>query len=385
METLRILVVDDEPGMRTGASRVLERFVVRLRETGSEVRFDVDSTDTGEEALAKIAANAPDIVLLDHKLAGELSGLDVLAKLAEAKSETLAVMITAYATLETAISATKKGAFGFLAKPFTPDELRATIHKAAAHVTLQRQARRYDEEKKRLRFEFLSVLAHELKAPLAAVEGYLRILEDKSLGDSVDAYAQMVDRCLVRIAAMRRLINDLLDVTRLESGQTKREFEKLDVREACRNAVETVTPEAATKKVAITLRAPAPVPMTADRGELELLLTNLVTNAVKYNRSGGRVDISARVSNGTIIVEVADTGIGMTAEEQARLFKDFGRIKNEKTRNIPGTGLGLSTAKKVALLYGGDLQVESAPDIGSTFTLTLPQGTELAPARAAEG
>ena len=374
METLRVLVVDDEPGMRAGAARVLERFVLRLPETGGEVRFEVDATDSGEEALAKIGEAAPDIVLLDHKLNGELSGLDVLAKLAEEKSDALAVMITAYATLETAVSATKKGAFDFLAKPFTPDELRATIHKAAKHVALQRQARRHAEEKRRLRFEFVSVLAHELKAPLAAVEGYLRLLEDKSLGDSVTAYDQMIGRSLVRLEAMRRLINDLLDVTRLESGQKKRELERLDVRDLCRSAVETVTPDAAAKHVAIALRAPEPVPLVADRGEVELVLTNLLTNAVKYNREGGRVDISARAFGGAVIVEVADTGIGMTAEEQGRLFKDFGRIKNEKTRNIPGTGLGLSTAKKVALLYGGDVRVESTPDVGSTFTLTLPQG-----------
>jgi signal transduction histidine kinase len=376
METLRVLVVDDEPGMRTGAARVLERFVIRLPETGGQVRFEVDSTDSGEEALAKIASTGADIVLLDHKLNGELSGLDVLARLAEDSAEVLTVMITAYATLETAVAATKKGAFDFLAKPFTPDELKSTVHKAAKHVALQRQARRHAEEKRRLRFEFISVLAHELKAPLAAVEGYLRLLEDKSLGDSVTAYAPMVDRSLIRLEAMRRLINDLLDQTRIESGQKKREFERLDIRELCRSAVETVAPEAATRRISIALRAPEPVPMTADRGEIELCLTNLLTNAVKYNRDGGRVDVSARIAGGAVVVEVADTGIGMTAEEQGRLFKDFGRIKNEKTRNIPGTGLGLSTVKKVALLYGGDVEVQSAPNIGSTFTLSLPQGQD---------
>jgi two-component system sensor histidine kinase/response regulator len=376
METLRVLVVDDEPGMRTGAARVLERFVLRLPETGGEVRFEVDQTDTGEEALEKIEASRPDIVLLDHKLAGELSGLDVLQRLAERRSNSLVVMITAYATLETAVSATKKGSFDFLAKPFTPDELRATIHKAAKHVALQRQARRHAEEKRRLRFEFISVLAHELKAPIAAVEGYLRLLEDKSLGDSVSAYEQMVSRSLTRLEGMRRLINDLLDATRLESGQKKRELESIDVRDACRSAAETVAPDAAQKQIEVALHAPEPVPMVADRGEIELLLTNLLTNAVKYNRPGGRVDVRARAENGQVTVTVQDTGIGMTEEEMGRLFKDFGRIKNEKTRNIPGTGLGLSTVKKVALLYGGDVSVASTPDVGSTFTLTLPQEPE---------
>ena len=206
------------------------------------------------------------------------------------------------------------------------------------------------------------------------MEGYLRLLEDQSLGDSVSAYETMVKRSLVRLEAMRRLINDLLDVTRLESGQKRRELERIDVRDAIRSAAETVAPDAAAKGLQVSIRAPEPVPMVADRGEIELLLTNLMTNAVKYNREGGRVDVTARAFGGAVIVEVSDTGIGMTEEETGRLFKDFGRIKNEKTRNIPGTGLGLSTVKKVALLYGGDVQVTSTPDVGSTFTLTLPAG-----------
>ena len=111
--------------------------------------------------------------------------------------------------------------------------------------------------------------------------------------------------------------------------------------------------------------------MTADRGEIEIILNNLVSNAVKYNRDGGRVDVTLAREGPAVTIRVADTGIGMTQEEAAKLFADFVRIKNAKTRNILGSGLGLSTVKKLAMLYHGDVRVESQPGVGSTFTVVL--------------
>lgn len=370
MEALKVLIVDDELGMRVGASRVLERYTVPVPELSTEVRFEVELADSGEAALEKFAQTPPDILLLDHKLPG-MTGLDVLERLAAEGREVLTVMITAYATLETAVTATKRGAFDFLAKPFTPDELRATITKASKHVALQRQARRHEEEKRRIKFEFVRVLAHELKAPLAAVEGYLMAMQDRALGEELRSYDPMVERSLVRLAGMRKLVIDLLDMTRLESGQKRREMEELDVREIALNAMEIARAESEKRRIAIVLHAERPVPFFGDRAEVELVLNNLVTNAVKYNRDGGQVDIHLDLADDALRVRVSDTGIGLTPEDVGRLFKDFVRIKNEKTRKISGSGLGLSTVKKVAKLYGGEAKVESQYGVGSTFEVTL--------------
>ncbi|HWT83052.1 MAG TPA: response regulator, partial [Candidatus Methylomirabilis sp.] len=171
-DKLRVLVVDDEPGMRLGIERALRNFSVHLPDVNGLVSFAVESVDSGEAALAKIESSPPDILLLDHKLPG-MTGLDVLNELAEAKPQVLTIMITAFASLDTAIAATKRGAYDFLAKPFTPEEVKAAVRKAAKHLILQRQARRLAEEKRQIRFQFISVLGHELKAPLGAIEGYL--------------------------------------------------------------------------------------------------------------------------------------------------------------------------------------------------------------------
>ena len=369
-EPFRVLMVDDEPGMRQGAARILENYTVHLPDTLGEVGFAVELAESGEEALERVARSAPDILLLDHKLPG-LSGLEVLNRLMEEKREVLTVMITAYATLETAVSATKRGAFDFLAKPFTPDELRATVFKAGKHVALQRAARQHAEEKRRIRFEFVSVLAHELKAPLAAVEGYLLAVQNRSLGEELGAYAPMVERSLVRLGGMRKLVVDLLDLTRIESGHKKRELGTVDACEVARSALELVRGDAEERHISLELVAPAPANLTADKGEIELVLNNLVTNAVKYNRDGGSACVRVEPRPGGVFIQVRDTGIGMSAQEQTRLFKDFVRIKNEKTRNVLGSGLGLSTVKKIAQLYGGDARVTSEPDVGTTFEVEL--------------
>lgn len=373
-ETLRVLVVDDEPGIRLAVGRVLSSHRVRLPDGGDEASFAVSQAATGEEALAAVEASVPDILLLDYKLPG-ISGLDVLSRLAPRAHETLVVMITAYATIETAVTATKSGAHDFLAKPFTPDELRSTVTKAASHLVLQRRARRLAEERRQVRFQFLSVLAHELKAPLGAVGGYVEVLRERLVEPGSARYDEVLERCRVRIDGMQRLIADLLDLTRLESGQKRREAVPVDLAEVARHALETAAPAAAARQVSLALAAPEAVPMVGDPGELEILLNNLVSNAVKYNRPGGRVDVAVAPAGGGVVLSVADTGIGIAPGDVDRLFGEFVRIRTEETADVPGSGLGLSIVKKLVELAGGAVSVESAPGKGSTFTVRLPGRT----------
>jgi signal transduction histidine kinase len=370
MEQLRILIVDDEAGMRAAVTRALDGFAITIPELEADVTFTVEQAGSGEEALAKIDAAAPDVLLLDHKLPG-ISGLDVLAALADNPADLLTVMITAYASLETAVVATKRGAYDFLAKPFTPEELRTTVRKTTKHLLLQRQARRLAQEKRQIRFQFISVLVHELKAPLAAIEGYLNLMEDHSLGDALAAYDGPVNRSKLRVEGMRKLIMDLLDLTRLESGQKQRDLTIVDVGVMARKAIETVAAEAAARAITIDLQAPGDVSLNADPGEIEIVLNNLVTNAVKYNRDGGSVTVTLAADDERVTITVADTGIGLAPEESARLFGEFVRIKNDKTRAILGSGLGLSIVKRLAQVYGGDVGLVSEPDVGTTFTVTL--------------
>jgi signal transduction histidine kinase len=369
-ETLHLLVVDDEMGMRLSVERALRHYSTHLADIQHDVNFRVSQAETGEAALELIEADQPDIILLDYKLPG-ISGLDVLTVLKERKKDILVVMITAYASLETAVQATKSGAFDFLAKPFTPEELRATVHKTTKHCMVQRQAAKLAEERRQIRFEFLSVLAHELKSPLAAVEGNLFILRDHLVGDTIGDYDHLVNRSLIRLEGMKKLIFDLLDLTRIESGQKKRVLTDVDVCAVARQAIETHNVLANAKKVTITFEGPDSIVMQADAGELEIIFNNLISNAIKYNRDEGTVRVLVCEGEAAITIAVRDSGIGMTPEEVTRLFGEFIRIKNQKTMNILGSGLGLSILKRLSHLYGGRVTVESVPDQGSTFTVSL--------------
>lgn len=370
MNTLSILAVDDEPGMLSGIARTLEPYVVDVPDVDTTVAFEIQTAPSGEAALERIAAGAPDIMLLDYKLP-DMNGLDVLHHITKQGAETLTIMITAYASIETAITATKQGAYDFLPKPFTPADLRHAVRKAVSRIMLTRRTRELEEEKRRIRFDFIRVLGHELKAPLSAVSGYLNVMENHTLGEDVSAYDRPVARSLVRLEQMRKLIEDLLDMTRIESGQKRRDLSAVDLVAAARNSIELVDTCARERRISLELRAPDTLLLMADVGEIDMVFNNLVSNAVKYNRDGGRVEVTLRSSPGGVEIVVADTGIGMTQEDAAKLFNEFVRIRNAKTRHILGSGLGLSILKRLASLYGGNVRVESEPDKGSTFRVTL--------------
>jgi two-component system, sensor histidine kinase and response regulator len=373
MYTLRILVADDEPGMRLGVVRALRDFKVHIPDVNEEVAFTVDQAASGEEALEIIRRELPDILLLDHKMPG-ISGLDVLDRLREMHLDMLTVMITAYASIETAVVATKRGAYDFLAKPFTPEELKSTIHKTAARLILAKQARKLTEEKRQVRFEFIRVLGHELKAPLNAVAGYLNLIKQRTLGDDLPVYDEMLDRSMARIDGMNKLIHDLLDLTRIESGQKNRNPVAVDLFASAQTAVEAVRPKAQTRNISINLHSDGPLPMTADAGELDMIFNNLLSNAVKYNRDGGSVDVTLDKREGQVVITVADTGIGMTQENIARIFDEFVRIRTKDTANVEGTGLGLSIVKKLVQFYGGQVSAESRPEMGTAITVILNSG-----------
>ncbi|MFW5882398.1 MAG: ATP-binding protein [Planctomycetota bacterium] len=370
-QTLHVLIVDDEEGMRLGAARALRDFTCHLQDAACDVAFTSRTVESGEEAVAAFAEDErPDIVLLDHKLPG-ISGIEVLEQLGERIGDSLVIMISAYANIETAVRATRQGAFDFLPKPFTPAELRYVVQKAAGRLVLARRARELAEQNRRVRFEFIRVLGHELKAPLGVVESYLDIIRNRTLGGDVEKYHQVVERSMVRLQGMRKLILDLLDMTRLESGQRQRELQPIDLRDIAANTIEAMTPQAAERGITIALHADAPVPFHADPAEIEMILNNLVSNAIKYNRDNGRVDITLATADGGVSLAVADTGIGMSEEETAKLFQEFVRIRNRKTKNILGSGLGLSILKRLVDLYDGHVEVASEPDVGTTFTVFL--------------
>jgi signal transduction histidine kinase len=216
------------------------------------------------------------------------------------------------------------------------------------------------------------VLSHELKAPLNAIEGYLKMVMDHQLGDKIEDYYTIMDRSIERVHGMRTLILDLLDLTKVESGKSQRNIVNIDLIKAIRGAIDAIQPYSIQRDIRINLHGPDQLVINADANEMDIIFNNLISNAIKYNKEGGSVDVFIEENNGMIKISFVDTGIGMTDTEMAKLFQDFVRIKNEKTKNIMGSGLGLSIVKKFIETYGGTIEVSSIPDKGSTFIVSLP-------------
>lgn len=370
MENVRVLIVDDEPGMRLGAERVLRKIRTRLPDIDLDIAFTCVLAETGSAAVEKLVSEPFDLLLLDYKLP-DITGLEVLEQIKTRKIDVVTIMVTAYASLEVAVSAAKNGAFDFLAKPFSPEELESVVLKAAAGLMAARQAKKLSAEKRRVRFEFISVLAHELKSPLSAVESYLQLLKGHALGEQIGDYDAIVNRSMARLDGMRRLIFDLLDLTRIESGEKSRRTALVDVVETLRVSVENVAIDAKERNITIHTEMPSSLMIWADAGELQMICNNLISNAVKYNRDNGEVHIDVGIGGDILTLVVADTGIGIDKEDRARLFSAFSRIRNRETEHIQGSGLGLSILKKLTVLYDGTVTLESEPGKGSTFTVTL--------------
>ncbi|MFO7617095.1 MAG: response regulator [Bacteroidales bacterium] len=190
---LKVLVVDDESGIRSGINRILSQFIVGYPFMDEDIGFEIIEAATGEEAIEIFHTNKPDIVLLDNKLPG-MDGIQVLDYINKTNLDIEVMMITSYASLELAVKATNIGAYDFVPKPFTPQELRASMENLTKHLFLKRMTRKMNTEGKQIRFQFLTVLSHELKNPLSSIEGYLRMMQGRQAGDTLEAYDEMISR-----------------------------------------------------------------------------------------------------------------------------------------------------------------------------------------------
>ncbi len=372
MAVLKVLVIDDEPGIRSGVARILNNFHVTYPFMDEDYSFDVKEASTGEEGIVMLDSDKPDILLLDNKLPG-IQGVDVLEYIRNRKYDIIVAMITSYASIDVAIRATRDGATDFIPKPFTPQELKSSIENITKQQYLRRITHRMNQEGKKIRYQFLSVLSHELKAPLNAIEGYLRMMQEKQAGDRIDDYATPIERSLQRIQGMRNLIMDLLDFTKIRLERKEEKVEEIDLEKIARGAMVTVQPYAIQMEVTIELEVRTKDTVMADPADMEIIFNNLVSNSVKYNRQGGKARIVIDSDEHDIIISFSDTGIGISEADRENLFTEFVRIKNEKTRNITGSGLGLSIVRKVIDLYHGSVKVDSTPDVGSVFTVRLPK------------
>ena len=224
-----------------------------------------------------------------------------------------------------------------------------------------------------LKSDFMATMSHELRTPLTSIIGYSDMLLSGMTGELNEKQAAFVDNILKGGEALLGLINDVLDLTKIEAGRLELNREPVDLRAALLGVLPVVKPRAQDKRVRISTFLPTDLPLVwADPAKLNQILLNLITNGVKYTHENGNVSVEARPNGELVEIRVNDTGIGIAKEDQAKVFQRFTQIDSSATRIQGGTGLGLAIVKELVELHGGSIRVQSKLGKGSSFIFTMP-------------
>lgn len=492
-EVQNVMVVDDEENIRFAVERI-------LRKVGCNVFKAAD----GKEALNILEKEKIEIVFLDLKMPG-MDGMEVLQRIREIDEFILVIIITGYATIETAIEAMKQGAYDFIPKPFEADQLRLVARRALEKIYLTKEAARLEEERRRtlfdlateksrthtivealpngvlvtnsrnqivlmnqvikqylgldtyenigktldecftdealcefiknifqkqsigndiptyemelaenkillvrgkpvlgedeaflgvvvifvdisaikrldrLKSDFVAKVSHELRSPLSTIHEQMAfVLQDMLEQEQSLRDQKILARAQEKTRGLISLIEDLLDLSRLESGTAYQNIQAVQVEEVLSSLVDFVQGQAQEKNQTLSLHLPdsSLLPVYADPQALESIFHNLIANAIKYTPEQGEINVQVEPKQNCLQVIVEDNGFGIKEEEQERIFERFYRVKDEKTRNITGTGLGLAIVKGLLDDIGGSISVQSQPGEGSTFTVTLSVSRE---------
>ncbi len=356
------MIIDDEEAMRDGCQQILTKHGYRT-----------ETAKNGSIGLKKIEEMKPDAVLIDLKMPG-ISGMDILEKLPELDPDIIPIVITGYATVESAVEAMKRGAFDFLPKPFTPDELRVIIRRGLERKRLIQEAARLREEKRKIEENFITMVSHQLRSPLTAIQQYFEVILAGMTGKVEPKQKEMIERSRDKLYGLLELIDDWLSMARITENHLLRRFISFDLFSLLSELVAFMQPLAKEKNISLEIEPSENIPLIqGDAETLEQAFTNIINNAIVYNRHGGKVYIKMKKEDNYLAVEISDTGIGIAENDLSSIFDQFYRVKSEETQKIKGTGLGLAIAKKIVEAHNGHIKVSSILNKGTTFTILLPQ------------
>ena len=375
----RVLIVDDVPANVRLLAGILK-----------VAGYDVCTASNGPEALRKVADESPHVVLLDVMMPG-MDGFEVCRRIkAEPATAFLpVVMVTALQETSDRVMALEAGADDFLTKPVDNMEVVSRV-KSLVRAKRQRDELQHAyQELKRLdslRDSLALMLVHDLRTPLTTMIAPLEMLRKGQLGQLVELQQEAVDMCTRGGHRLMALVNELLDINKMESGEMRLDKDVADMLTLTREAVEEVGQLSRSQTTKINIEVPPDLPaVEVDDDLLRRALMNLVANALKYAPKGGEVNITARTTceagslSPVMEVAVQDNGPGIAPEDRQRIFDKFGQVETRKPGRKTSTGLGLTFCKLAVEAHGGRIWVESEPGQGSTFKFTIPMMGEVSP------
>ena len=356
-----ILVVDDNEMNRDLLSRQIKR-------QGHEVM----TAPGGAEALEMLREQPFDLVLLDIMMPG-MNGYEVLERLREDEDlrRIPVVVVSALDDIESVIRCVELGAEDYLFKPINRTLLRARVDACLEKRRLQEKEVGYLKQINQLKDEFVRMVSHDLKNPLFVITGYLYILETGNYlaNDEGKAFLAEIRRGATR---MQTLIEDLLDLNKINSGLSIKP-EAVQINELLQNELSQLSLLAEEKQISLVFSPGPDIELAIDPNRMTQVLTNLISNAIKYTPEGGSIELSSAATAEHAMIKIADTGYGIPEEAIPHLFEKFYRINRAEHMQSEGTGLGLAIVQAIVTQHHGTIQVESQLGVGSTFTILLPR------------
>lgn len=361
-EPLTILVIDDEEPIRDSCCQVL-----------TKAGYRTHTAEEGNTGLQKIDGIKPDLVLVDLKMPG-MSGMELLERIAEIDPSIISVVITGYGTIESAVEAMKRNAYDFLPKPFTPDQLRIVVKRGLERRMLTLESQRLRREKEMMRENFVTLVSHQLRSPLASVKQYFAVIAEGFAGGVTEKQKQIISKAGKSLDDLMQLINDWLDMSRINSGRIADKFEPVAIGPVLSEIIEIEKPLAEAGKIKLDLNLGHDTSsVCADRESLKQAIMNIVSNAIHYTPENGTVTVGAREQDNDVIVEISDTGIGISKDDLPFIFEEFFRVKSSQTQHVTGSGLGLPITKRIIDAHNGRIKVYSELGNGTTFSILLPK------------
>jgi signal transduction histidine kinase len=395
-KTLRILVVDDDEVDRMALRRALQK---------SALHFELLEVSTAEAANVQLHAEPFDCAFLDYQLPG-CDGLTLLTRLRDAGVQIPLIVLTGHGSEEAAVNLMKAGASDYLSKAKLSSETlqraiqsairvyQAECRTALAHqklrdtnALLKRQNQELERQREqiqrknlqlievsRLKSEFLATMSHELRTPLNAIIGFSQILMRQLKGQASDRQQDMVNRILTNGKHLLDLINDVLDLSKIEAGRLDLRLEPLDLSTMVPATVASLQSLSEQKQIVLKIDVALSDPIIVnDSNRLRQILVNLLSNAIKFTDAGYVAIAVKEVTPDVIEISVEDTGIGIASEHLEHIFDAFHQLDQSISRNHQGTGLGLAITSLLVDMMRGKISVESRLGQGSCFRVHIPR------------
>lgn len=351
---VKILIIDDEDIVLKSCLRILKND-----------DYEIDTVYSGDDGLRRANEKDFDIVITDLKMPG-LGGMEVLATLRKNKPEVTVIIFTGYATVENTREALKMGAFDYIPKPFTNEELRTVVDNAVKSREKNGDAHMLD---------LMAIVSHEMKSPVSAVHTTAETLYRGYLGNLDPEQQKTVEKILRNCQYLEDIIRCYIDLSKMDIDNLESFAKSLDlVGDVIQPVIDIPEYKENLKKMPIITEFAVKPHVNGDPNLLQIVVTNLINNAIKYGTPETPITVRMTEDEKNYIISVRNEGVGISKEDmEQRLFKKFSRMKQKGTEGVKGSGLGLYICKKIVEKHQGKIWVESKVGESATFYFTIPK------------